>query len=156
MDHVQNSPPIVKPYARKLLTIAAWNKKISALISASDATANKYYLMKWTRLCLGCTSEVDRAARTVGQDCTSAVWSFWLGCLERLFRDLPLRCFFAISGTQHITDRVRILCFRPLREEHYLSPKIMEVINTKLIASAYCSRASRLWMLDCCTEFHQE
>jgi IS5 family transposase len=39
-----------------------------------------------------------------------------------------------ISGTQRIHDRVSILRFCHLLEEHKLSPKILQVINAKLAA----------------------
>ena len=42
------------------------------------------------------------------------------------------RDFVGISGTQRIPDRVSILRFRHLLEEHDLSPKILQVINAKL------------------------
>ncbi len=39
-----------------------------------------------------------------------------------------------VSGTQRIPERVSILRFKHLVEEHDLSPKILQVINAKLAA----------------------
>jgi IS5 family transposase len=57
-----------------------------------------------------------------------------LGAEEALFETGFYRAFAGISGTQRIPDRVSILRFRHLLEEHDLSPKILEVINAKLTA----------------------
>lgn len=57
-----------------------------------------------------------------------------LGAEEALFETGFYRDFAGISGTQRIPDRVSILRFRHLLEEHGLSPKILQVINTKLAA----------------------
>ena len=57
-----------------------------------------------------------------------------LGAEEALFETGFLRDFVGISGTQRIPDRVSILRFRHLLEEHDLSPKILQVINAKLAA----------------------
>jgi IS5 family transposase len=57
-----------------------------------------------------------------------------LGAEEALFETSFYRDFACISGTQRIPDRVSILRFRHLLEEHALSPKILQVTNTKLAA----------------------
>jgi transposase, IS5 family len=57
-----------------------------------------------------------------------------LGAEEALFETGFYRAFVGISGTQRIPDRVSILRFRHLLEEHDLSPKILDVINAKLAA----------------------
>jgi IS5 family transposase len=57
-----------------------------------------------------------------------------LGAEEALFEVGFYRDFVGISGTQRIPDRVSILRFRHLLEEHDLSPKILQVINAKLAA----------------------
>jgi len=57
-----------------------------------------------------------------------------LGAEEALFETSFYRDFAGISGTQRILDRVSILRFRHLLEEHALSPKILQVINAKLAA----------------------
>ena len=57
-----------------------------------------------------------------------------LGTEEALFETSFYRDFAGISGTQRIPDRVSILRFRHLLEEHELSPKILQVINAKLAA----------------------
>jgi IS5 family transposase len=57
-----------------------------------------------------------------------------LGAEEALFETSFYRDFAVISGTQRIPDRVSILRFRHLFEEHDLSPKILQVINAKLAA----------------------
>ena len=57
-----------------------------------------------------------------------------LGAEEALFETSFYRDFAGISGTQRIPDRVSILRFRHLLEEHELSPKILQVINAKLAA----------------------
>jgi IS5 family transposase len=57
-----------------------------------------------------------------------------LGAEEALFETSFLRDFVGISGTERIPDRVSILRFRHLLEEHELSPKILVVINAKLAA----------------------
>ena len=57
-----------------------------------------------------------------------------LGAEEALFETNFYRDFVGISGTQRIPDRVSILRFRHLLEEHDLSPKILQVINAKLAA----------------------
>jgi IS5 family transposase len=58
-----------------------------------------------------------------------------LGAEEALFESSFYRAFVGISGTQRIPDRVSILRFRHLLEEHDLSPKILQVINAKLAAN---------------------
>jgi IS5 family transposase len=57
-----------------------------------------------------------------------------LGAEEALFETSFLRDFVGISGTERIPDRVSVLRFRHLLEEHELSPKILAVINAKLAA----------------------
>lgn len=57
-----------------------------------------------------------------------------LGAEEALFETSFYRDFVGISGTQRIPDRVSILRFRHLLEEHELSPQILQVINAKLAA----------------------
>lgn len=57
-----------------------------------------------------------------------------LGAEEALFETSFYRAFVGISGTQRIPDRVCILRFRHLVEEHDLSPKAHQVINAKLVA----------------------
>jgi len=57
-----------------------------------------------------------------------------LGAEEALFETSFYRDFVGISGTQRIPDRVSILRFRHLLEEHELSPRILQVINAKLAA----------------------
>ena len=57
-----------------------------------------------------------------------------LGAEEALFETGFLRDFAGISGTQRMPDRVSILRFRHLLEEHELSPKILQVINARLAA----------------------
>ena len=57
-----------------------------------------------------------------------------LGVEEALFETSFYRDFAGISGIQRIPDRVSILRFRHLLEEHALSPKILQVINAKLAA----------------------
>ena len=57
-----------------------------------------------------------------------------LGAEEALFETSFYRDFVGLSGTQRIPDRVSILRFRHLLEEHDLSPKILQVINAKLAA----------------------
>ena len=57
-----------------------------------------------------------------------------LGAEEALFETSFFRDFVGISGTERIPDRVSILRFRHLLEEHDLSPKILAVINAKLAA----------------------
>ena len=57
-----------------------------------------------------------------------------LGAEEALFETRFYRDFVGINGTQRIPDRVSILRFRHLLEEHELSPKILQVINAKLAA----------------------
>ena len=57
-----------------------------------------------------------------------------LGAEEALFETGFYRDFVGLSGTQRIPDRVSILRFRHLLEEHALSPKILQVINFKLAA----------------------
>jgi len=54
------------------------------------------------------------------------------GAEEALFETSFYRDFVGISVTQRIPDRVSILRFRHLLEEHDLSPKILQVINAKL------------------------
>ena len=53
-----------------------------------------------------------------------------------MFETSFYRGFAGISGTQRIPDRVSILRFRHLLEEHELSPRILQVINAKLAAQA--------------------
>ena len=57
-----------------------------------------------------------------------------LGAVEALFETRFYREFVGIRGTERIPDRVSILHFRHLLEEHALSPKFMQVINAKLAA----------------------
>jgi IS5 family transposase len=57
-----------------------------------------------------------------------------LGAEEALFETRFYRDFVGISGTQRIPDRVSILRFRHLLEEHELSPRVLQVINAKLAA----------------------
>jgi transposase, IS5 family len=57
-----------------------------------------------------------------------------LGAEEALFETAFYRDFVGISGAQRIPDRVSILRFRHLLEEHELSPQILQVINAKLSA----------------------
>ena len=57
-----------------------------------------------------------------------------MGAAEVLFETSFYRDFVGLSGTQRIPDRVSILSFRHLLEEHELSPKILQVINAKLAA----------------------
>ena len=57
-----------------------------------------------------------------------------LGAEEALFETSFYRAFVGISGTQRIPDRVSILRFRHLLEQHELSPKILQVINAQLAA----------------------
>ena len=57
-----------------------------------------------------------------------------LGAEEALFETSFYRSFVGISGTERIPDRVSILRFRHLLEEHDLGPKILQVINAKLSA----------------------
>ena len=58
-----------------------------------------------------------------------------LGAEEALFETGFYRDFTGISGTQRIPDRVSILRFRHLLERHELSPKILQIINAKLVAN---------------------
>ena len=55
-----------------------------------------------------------------------------LGVEEALFETSFYRDFVGISGTQRIPNRVSILRFRHLLDEHELSTKILQVINFKL------------------------
>ena len=57
-----------------------------------------------------------------------------LGAEEALFETSFYRDLAGISGTQRIPDRISILRFRHLLEEHALSPKILHVINAKWAA----------------------
>ena len=57
------------------------------------------------------------------------------GAEEALFETSFYRAFVGISGTQRIPDRVSILRFRHLLEEHELSPRILQIINAKLAAN---------------------
>lgn len=57
-----------------------------------------------------------------------------LGAEEALFETNFFRSFVGISGTERIPDRVSILRFRHLLEEHDLGAKILQVINAKLSA----------------------
>jgi len=57
-----------------------------------------------------------------------------LGAEEALFETSFYRSFVGISGTDRIPDRVSILRFRHLLEEHDLGAKILQVINAKLSA----------------------
>lgn len=57
-----------------------------------------------------------------------------LGAEEALFETRFLRDFVGLSGSERIPDRVSILRFRHLLEQHDLSPKILQVINAKLAA----------------------
>ena len=58
-----------------------------------------------------------------------------LGAKEALFETSFYRAFVGISGTQRIPDRVSILRFRHLLEEHELSSRILQIINAKLAAN---------------------
>jgi hypothetical protein len=64
-----------------------------------------------------------------------------LGAEEALFETSFYRDFAGISGTQRIQDRVSILRLRHLLEEHELSPKILQVINSKLAAHGLLLKA---------------
>lgn len=64
-----------------------------------------------------------------------------LGAEEALLETNFYRNFVGISGTQRIPDRVSILRFRHLLEEHDLSPKILQVINAKLAAHGLLLKA---------------
>ena len=64
-----------------------------------------------------------------------------LGAEEALFETSFYRDFVGISGTQRIPDRVSILRFRHLLEEHELSPKILQVISAKLAAHGLLLRS---------------
>jgi IS5 family transposase len=55
-----------------------------------------------------------------------------LGAEEALYETGFYRDFVGISGTERIPDRVSILRFRHLLEQHKLSPSILQVINAKL------------------------
>ena len=57
-----------------------------------------------------------------------------LGAEEASYGTNFYRDFVGISGTQRISDKVSILRFRHLLDEHDLSPKILQVINAKLAA----------------------
>lgn len=57
-----------------------------------------------------------------------------LGAEVALFETSFYRDFVGISGTQRIPDRVSILRFRHLLEEHALSPRVLQDINAKLAA----------------------
>ena len=58
-----------------------------------------------------------------------------LGAEDALFETGFYRAFVGISGTRRIPDRVSILRFRHLLEEHELSPRILQIINPKLAAN---------------------
>jgi IS5 family transposase len=55
-----------------------------------------------------------------------------LAAEEALFEMSIYRAFVGLSGTDRIPDRVSILRFRHLLEEHSLSPRILQLINDKL------------------------
>lgn len=57
-----------------------------------------------------------------------------LAAEEALFEMSIYRDFVGLSGTDPIPDRVSILRFRHLLEEHGLSPRILQIINDKLSA----------------------
>jgi transposase, IS5 family len=57
-----------------------------------------------------------------------------LAAEEALFEMSIYRAFVGLSGTNRIPDRVSILRFRHLLEEHNLSPRILQLINDKLSA----------------------
>jgi len=57
-----------------------------------------------------------------------------LGADEALFKTCLSRDSVGISVTERIPDRVSILRFHHLLEEHALSPKFLQVINAKLAA----------------------
>ena len=58
-----------------------------------------------------------------------------LGAEEALCETCFCRAFVGISGTQRILDRVSVLRFRHLLEEHELSPRILQIINAELAAN---------------------
>ena len=55
-----------------------------------------------------------------------------LAAEEALFEMPIYRDFCGLSGTHRIPDRVSILRFRHLLEDHGLSPRILQIINDKL------------------------
>ena len=55
-----------------------------------------------------------------------------LAAEEALFEMPIYRDFCDLSGTHRIPDRVSILRFRHLLEDHGLSPRILQIINDKL------------------------
>ena len=55
-----------------------------------------------------------------------------LAAEEALFEMAIYRDFCGLSGTHRIPDRVSILRFRHLLEDHGLSPRILQIINDKL------------------------
>ena len=55
-----------------------------------------------------------------------------LAAEEALFEMTLYRDFCGLSGANRIPDRVSILRFRHLLEEHGLSPRILQIINDKL------------------------
>ena len=55
-----------------------------------------------------------------------------LGAQEALLETSFYCAFVGISGIQRIPDRVSILRFHRLLEEHELSPWILQIINAKL------------------------
>ncbi len=55
-----------------------------------------------------------------------------LGAEEALFEMSIYRDFCGLSGTHRIPDRVSVLRFRHLLQEHDLSPRILQIINDKL------------------------
>ena len=57
-----------------------------------------------------------------------------LGAEEALFETGFYPDFAGISGSQRVPDRVNILRFRHLLEDHELSPKILQFLNAKLSA----------------------
>ena len=81
-----------------------------------------------------------------------------LGAEEALFETGFYRDFVGISGTERIPDRVSILRFRHLLEEHDLSPKMLQVINAKLAAHGLLLKTGTVVdaTLDCRTRLHQE
>ena len=64
-----------------------------------------------------------------------------LGAEEALFEMSIYRDFVGLSGTDRIPDRVSLLRFRHLLEEHDLSPRILQIINDKLSAQGLLLKA---------------
>ena len=63
------------------------------------------------------------------------------GAEEALFEMSIYRDFVGLSAAQRIPDRVSILRFRHLLEEHGLSPRILQIINDKLSAQGLLLKA---------------